>query len=83
MQGMCSIEKAVADSPLEDYQAIGQAAKKQVPRVHCGPLRGSGVKCGCSRGAEAGLVGESWEKGVLRSRACSPHDRRMCVMGGR
>eukprot|EP00752_Nemacystus_decipiens_P016327 g14602.t1 len=29
MQGMSAIEKAVADSPLEDYQAIVQAAKKQ------------------------------------------------------
>lgn len=39
MQGMSSIEKAVADSPLEDYQAIGQAAKKQVPETHCMALR--------------------------------------------
>lgn len=30
MEGMSSIEKAVSSSPLEDYQAIGQAAKKQV-----------------------------------------------------
>ncbi|CAN0451173.1 unnamed protein product [Ectocarpus sp. 12 AP-2014] len=29
MEGMSSIEKAVSSSPLEDYQAIGQAAKKQ------------------------------------------------------
>lgn len=36
---MSSIEKAVSSSPLEDYQAIGQAAKKQVNRffVFCVP----------------------------------------------
>lgn len=45
MEGMSSIEKAVADSPSEDYQAIGQAAKKQVKlqwleRSGSGPPRG-------------------------------------------
>lgn len=30
MKGMSGIEKAVSDNPLEDYRAIGQAAKKQV-----------------------------------------------------
>lgn len=64
MHGMSSIETAVADSPPEDYQAIGQAAKKQVPWVmHCITLRWVawvvwGI-CSGSRGAEANLMGES------------------------
>ena len=57
MQGMSSIEKAVAGSPLEDYQAIGQAAKKQVPPVHCVALRGLGNRSG-SRSVETALVGQ-------------------------
>lgn len=61
MQGMSSIERAVADSPLEDYQAIGQAAKKQVRRyLGCIALRWDGLgKRNGSRGAEAGFPRES------------------------
>lgn len=39
MAGMSNIERAVADSPSEDYQAIGQATKQQVPWVHRVALR--------------------------------------------
>lgn len=65
MDGMSSIEKAVADSPLEDYQAIGQAAKKQVDipqtldALHCVELRG------VSETVREGLWPASWENRMI------------------